>query len=295
MLGILAICGVLSGVTTAGRDPGPAVARQPQARVIRVMPVGDSLTAAPHYRRALLEMTASDGLPVLLVGPSDDAERGGHAGVSGASIGQINDALAAHLQTYRPEVVLMLIGTNNMNHGLGMSGSAAKGYPTDADGRVIGAMPAGAIGGSYLDGLGATWRDPAYGSVYLAGQLKRLMETVVAAEARLIISTIPPIARGPEAAQVGNQHCISRIEEYNRMIRTVAETINLQHPGAVVVVDPYPLVRREPGGPGDSDFGPMTDQAQDWVHPKPWAKAWVNIARCFYVALCSHAGLPGVK
>jgi hypothetical protein len=264
---------------------------------LRVMPVGDSLTAAPHYRRELLERAQTSGVRLAMVGPFADGARGGHAGVSGASIAQINATLASHLREHRPDIVLAMIGTNNMNHGLGMAGDQARGYPVDAQGRAIGAMVAAPLNGSFLDGLGALWGDKTYGSDYLAGEVEALMTTVIQSDPgiRLVISTIPPIAQGPPEAQVGNEHCDARITEYNAMIARIADRLNDRFGGRITVVDPHPAVRRGPGGPADSDFGAIEDQAQDWVHPKPWSDAWGTIAQLFLDAIIADVHKQGAR
>ena len=258
----------------------------PSVTPLRVMPVGDSLTAIPHYRSLLLELASTNGFAIELVGPTKDGARGGHAGMSGASIEQVSQAMKANLDLAKPNVVLLMVGTNNMNHGLGLNGAQAEGYPRDAEGHARAAMFAEPLNGSYLNGVGQRWGDPTYGTTYLAGQLDKIIEVIAThdTEVRVVISTIPPVATGALEHASNNENCSRRITEYNALIAAAAKRAAERYPGRITAVDPFTNVQRGYGVPPRSDFGPELDQRSDWVHPKPDSPVWKSIANEFYAA-----------
>jgi len=266
---------------------------QPAATTLRVMPVGDSLTAVPYYRRELSRLVSSSGKTIQFVGRFGDDEVGKHSGMPGTSIGQIRESLKADLDEFTPQIVLLMIGTNNMNHGLGISGPAANGYPHDETGRAVAAMKAPALKGSFLNGLGNLWGDPTYGTVYLAGEIRLSLDTILShdPDVRVIISTIPPIGNGTPAYRVNNYNCVKRIEEFNDLIRKEVADANKRFPDRAALSDPYQKFNRDYGDI-DHDFGQTVDQSADWVHPKPDARAWGLIAASFYEQLKSKTTDP---
>ena len=94
---------------------------------VRVMTVGDSITAGvgstsgtAGYKRGLYEKYLDYGANVNFVGPSSLGgsngfpEGSGHAGFSGWRIGQIEEQIDGWIQSYQPQVILMMIGTNDI-------------------------------------------------------------------------------------------------------------------------------------------------------------------------------------
>jgi lysophospholipase L1-like esterase len=272
------IAGVGATLRAAG---GPTT----QPASLRVLPAGDSLTAAPYYRRELLQLAGAHALSIKLVGPLGNDDLGGHAGFSGATASQIRESLAAALQQSRPDLVLLMMGTNNMNHGLGLRGEQARGYPTDERGVALAAMFAPPVEGSFLNGLGATWGDPSYGTTYLAGEIDATLRLVLDQNAsiRVIVSTIPPIARGSPEWVANNDNARLRVVEYNDLIRAAVRRFETSHPGRIKLADPsdaFCIDYEEDNSL--SDFGTRQLQSEDWVHPRPEARAWSTVAARFF-------------
>ncbi|MDQ0936726.1 ricin-type beta-trefoil lectin domain protein [Streptomyces turgidiscabies] len=107
------------GTTAAGVTPASAASNTP----LRVMPLGDSITwgvgssTGNGYRSALWDRLAADGHPLDFVGTGragsmSDADNEGH---SGYRIDQIAALTDAALTRYRPNVVTLHIGTNDLN------------------------------------------------------------------------------------------------------------------------------------------------------------------------------------
>ena len=89
---------------------------------LRVMPLGDSITDGFNvpggYRIELEDQLLASGLRVNFVGslrngPATLAD-GNHEGHSGWRIDELHGSVAGWLRTYRPHVVLLLIGTNDI-------------------------------------------------------------------------------------------------------------------------------------------------------------------------------------
>jgi hypothetical protein len=102
-------------------------------RNLRVMALGDSITygaGSSHgggYRPTLGNLLREDGANVTFVGsqrsgPAPDA----HEGRSGWTISQIAGITDSALATYRPNVVLLHIGTNDLNNNDNPGGAPAR-------------------------------------------------------------------------------------------------------------------------------------------------------------------------
>jgi lysophospholipase L1-like esterase len=107
------------GMTAAGATPASAASSTP----LRVMPLGDSITwgvgssTGNGYRAPLWDKLAADGHPLDFVGTGragsmSDPDNEGH---SGYRIDQIAALADASLTRYRPNVVTLEIGTNDLN------------------------------------------------------------------------------------------------------------------------------------------------------------------------------------
>ncbi|MEV8100119.1 ricin-type beta-trefoil lectin domain protein [Kitasatospora sp. NPDC085879] len=116
---LIALVTAVLGVTATGVTPASAATDTP----LRVMPLGDSITwglgssAGNGYRGALWDALAADGHPVDFVGSvrggsMSDADNEGH---SGYRIDQIAALADASLTRYRPNVVTLEIGTNDLS------------------------------------------------------------------------------------------------------------------------------------------------------------------------------------
>lgn len=104
---------------------GSTVADAPPSRSTRVMPLGDSLTDGFNlpggYRIELASRLTAGEVPVdfvgsLVNGPASLADQD-HEGHSGFRIDEIAASVAGWMDTYRPDIVLLMIGTNDVVQG----------------------------------------------------------------------------------------------------------------------------------------------------------------------------------
>ncbi|MCO6010005.1 GDSL-type esterase/lipase family protein [Actinoallomurus purpureus] len=114
-------CGSAASQTRPSKSPARSFAASPQ-RTVRVMPLGDSITAGVNvkggYRSDLWQLMSTGGQSVefvgsLSAGPVQLPERR-HEGHPGWEIGQLDAHVDAWLRSYRPDVVLLHIGTNDV-------------------------------------------------------------------------------------------------------------------------------------------------------------------------------------
>lgn len=111
--------GVVVPIVDAGTvKPPDAGVLPPVTGQIRLMPLGDSITAESHAWRCELwkEMTDA-GYDVLSVGSVHDQYdscASEHEGNSGWTIADLDGKLNVWLPTYKPDVVIMLAGTNDV-------------------------------------------------------------------------------------------------------------------------------------------------------------------------------------
>lgn len=118
----LTACGRAASSTHPVRPQAPAAA--PRAPV-RVMPLGDSITAGVEvkgaYRSDLWQLMTAGGLPVDFVGSSSSGPRElpdhDHEGRPGWQIAQLDARVRGWLTRYRPDIVLLHIGTNDVLRG----------------------------------------------------------------------------------------------------------------------------------------------------------------------------------
>ncbi|GKQ41342.1 ricin-type beta-trefoil lectin domain protein [Streptomyces sp. A012304] len=124
-LPLVTLVAAVLGVTAAGVTPAAAAPNTP----LRVMPLGDSITwgvgssTGNGYRGPLWNRLAADGHPLDFVGtgrngPMSDPDNEGH---SGYKIHQIAALADASLTRYRPNVVTLHIGTNDLNESYQVS------------------------------------------------------------------------------------------------------------------------------------------------------------------------------
>lgn len=117
------------GLVVATGTPAPAAepvqARAAAApRVLRVMPLGDSITAGSGdpvrngWRPALKARLAAAGVPIDYVGSqrSGTAVDAQHEGHGGWTIAQLAGPAPGWVRTYAPDVVLLMAGTNDVLH-----------------------------------------------------------------------------------------------------------------------------------------------------------------------------------
>ncbi|MEV6212696.1 ricin-type beta-trefoil lectin domain protein [Kitasatospora sp. NPDC051914] len=129
-LTLIALVTAVLGVTASGAPPASAATDTP----LRVMPLGDSITwglgssTGNGYRGPLWDALTADGHPLDFVGTvrggsMSDADNEGH---SGYRIDQIAALADASLTRYRPNVVTLEIGTNDLNGNYQPSTAAAR-------------------------------------------------------------------------------------------------------------------------------------------------------------------------
>ncbi|MDX3695491.1 ricin-type beta-trefoil lectin domain protein [Streptomyces europaeiscabiei] len=130
ILPLITLATAALGVTAAGVAPASAASTTP----LRVMPLGDSITwgvgssTGNGYRAPLWDKLAADGHPLDFVGTGrggsmSDPDNEGH---SGYKIHQIAELADASLTRYRPNVVTLMIGTNDLNESYQVSTATAR-------------------------------------------------------------------------------------------------------------------------------------------------------------------------
>jgi lysophospholipase L1-like esterase len=118
--------------TTA--PPAPSPTRAPAGGELRLLPLGDSLTEGVNggYRNRLWERLVADGRKVNYVGPRFDqwtrVPDKDHAGTPGFTVGNVLEQIDGYLARYTPDVVLLMIGTNDLAwwHVEGPAATAAR-------------------------------------------------------------------------------------------------------------------------------------------------------------------------
>ncbi len=113
------------------RDVPPKNTENTPDRPLKILPVGDSLTAGFNvtggYRSPLQKLLKDAGCSFEFVGSRNDNSDGmtnpQHSGYSGYNVVRIAPVAMADLKTYRPDVMLLMIGTNVMNQSDGPAGS----------------------------------------------------------------------------------------------------------------------------------------------------------------------------
>jgi lysophospholipase L1-like esterase len=127
---LVTLVAAVLGVTAAGVAPASAASDTP----LRVMPLGDSITwgigssTGDGYRGPLWNRLAADGHPLDFVGTGrngsmSDNDNEGH---SGYKIHQVAALTDASLTRYRPNVVTLHIGTNDLNESYQVSTATAR-------------------------------------------------------------------------------------------------------------------------------------------------------------------------
>ncbi len=91
---------------------------------VKLMPLGDSITAGypksnGGYRIPLRQLLSTNGYKYHFVGSQNIHDPAGvdlkHEGHDGWKIAQINSIISSSLKRYEPDLILLMIGTNDMN------------------------------------------------------------------------------------------------------------------------------------------------------------------------------------
>ncbi len=265
---------ILGCLLVALCSAGGASAQTGKAPPLRVLTLGDSITAIFRYQPFLREALQKEGVDVVFVGSEGTGEKK-HEGHSGWSIGALEDKTVGYLTDSAPDVVLLQIGVNNMNHGLGLKG---KDYPPYQEG----VQAQGAKKGRTLDGLGAGWGDATYGSGYLTARVNGLLDKILThpRAPRLVVAKVPGIGLGNPRWRAENDDCDARIREFNAILEAAVKARRAKG-RKVEIVDNYALGNRAYGNGPKFTWGNETQQSGDWVHPRPDAAAWKGMAANF--------------
>ena len=129
--GLMCLC-VMTSYLVAGAGSSPAADAPAEPPLIKIMPLGDSITESgsghPGYRYFLWQRLAADGLRADFVGSkvSRPEERfdpstfdGDHEGHSGWRTDQILAWISSWTSVARPDIVLLHLGHNDLWHGKG--------------------------------------------------------------------------------------------------------------------------------------------------------------------------------
>ncbi|HEX8550700.1 MAG TPA: hypothetical protein VF681_04005 [Abditibacteriaceae bacterium] len=250
-------------------------ARQAQ---FRVLTLGDSITAMFRYQPFLRETLKKEKVDALFVGSEGQGENM-HEGHSGWSIGQIEDKAVQYITGSNANVVLLQIGVNNMNHGLGLKG---KGYPPYQEG----VQAQGAQRGKTLNETGAGWGDKTYGSGYLTQRVNGLFDKILSHPNQpiLVVAKVPGIGLGNPLWKAENDDADARIREFNTILETAVKA--RQAKGMrIEIVDNYALGNRAYGAGPEFTWGTEAQQSGDWVHPRPDAAIWKGMATNFTLGI----------
>jgi lysophospholipase L1-like esterase/fibronectin type 3 domain-containing protein len=205
----LVLCLALAAATLVGT---PAVAAETTLRTpVKIMPMGDSIThgagASGGYRLELKDLLVPAGHSFDFVGSQAsgpfEIEDRQHQGHSGFKIHDIAAIARDRVTTYRPEVVLLVIGTNDV----------AGDYELDT-------AP------DRLAGLIDTIVDAAPASAVIVGSIPPLADATDDAQARAYNAAIPGLVQA--RADAGKK--VSFVDMYGAM--TPADLVDGVHPNA---------------------------------------------------------------
>lgn len=119
--------------TPSTSTPTPTPVQTPKP-TIKIMPLGDSITdgitVSGAYRTRLWKNITSNGFTVDFVGsmtggPSDLGDKN-HEGHSGWRIDQISNNINTWMDTYKPQIVLLHIGTNDISQKYDLNNAPAR-------------------------------------------------------------------------------------------------------------------------------------------------------------------------
>ena len=278
----------------------------------KIMTLGDSITEFYKYQPFLKTQLSNNGFTYSMVGTRGTAPNN-HEGTGGISIGNINVAVVGKMDTVfgasAPatgvrNIVMLQAGVNDMNHGLGISGSNANNFPKTSGGVAIAPQFAAPLNGSFLNGLGSTFGNSTYGTGYITTTAASLLDNIVnhVSQPWLVVAKIAPVGKGNTNYNANTDNCTSRINEYNDIL--AAKVAAMQAQGKkVVIVDNFSSAVRDYGTTPPSDFGTSTDQGGqnvldgqastnngDWVHPRNAAPLWQIMGNNFYNGLQALIG-----
>lgn len=301
-----------NGAGTSGAQTISLTINTASPATYKIMTYGDSITGFYKYQPFLKTLLTNNGFTYTMVGTQGSAPDN-HEGVGGISIGSIDDSVVSKLNTTfgtgAPaagvrNVIMFQAGVNNMNHGLGISGAQANGFPKDASNNAIAPQFATALNGSFLNGLGAAFGDSSYGTGYITNTVSSLLDKLVnhPSQPWVIVARIAPIGKGNTNYNANTDNCTDRINEYNNIL--AAKVTALQGQGkTITLIDNFSSAVRAYGATPPSDFGTAAEQGGqnvtngqastnngDWVHPRNAAPIWQTMGNNFYNGLQTLLG-----
>ena len=249
---------------------------------LRIMTVGDSITAGFGYQPRLKTLLEASGYTVTFVGrEGKGANR--NEGYSGRGINVFVDTvplpngskhqITIALDTAWPSapagaipMVLVHHGINDLGHGLGSKSAPLGSNGHSAAARLLEQAP----NGSWLDPLGPINGMPR--SRWLQLRLNIFVDEVLAHPSRpyLVVAKILPIGQGNIDYRLNNDNCCERIKEWNDMWAAKVSSLAGPEAARVTIVDCYSDAesKRAYGPvPSVSFWGEASNQAGDWVHP----------------------------
>ncbi len=253
------------------------------AQTYRILTLGDSITATiqgnynSSYQKKLRDDLSAAGVSFSFVGPNGSSPNQ-HGGFSGQGIDNVRDHLVSDLNASfgsspapsgTVNVVCVMLGINNMNHGLGISGSQATNFPPNngsGTAQAIAPQFANPSNGSHLRGLGLSWGSSPPYDVWVLDQVTQLLETITThgSKPRVIVGSVLPVGLGNPSYQANTNNCVERIKELNQMY---IDTVSAQAAKGrnIRFVENFNSANRSYGV--GTDWGTSTRQTADWVHP----------------------------
>ena len=202
---------VLSAATLVGT---PAVAAETTLRTpVKIMPMGDSIShgagATGGYRLELKDLLVPAGHSFDFVGSQSsgpyEMEDRQHQGHSGYRIDQIADIARDKVTTYRPDIVLLVIGTNDVGQDYALASAPAR-----------------------LGGLIDTILDAAPAASVIVGSIPPFADPVEDAQVRTYNAAIPGVVQA--RADAGKK--VSFVDMYPVLVPAASYLVDGVHPNA---------------------------------------------------------------
>jgi len=285
-----------TATNTGGTSPAVSIAITINAAsgggsTFRIMTAGDSITANNNYQNHMRTFFTNGGFAATWLGTQGSAPNR-HEGWSGRGLDHFNwptaggstsmkDYMDAQFGTTPApsgtvNVVTLLLGINNMDHGLGVPGGGSTGFPDPTgDGQADGPKLA----------------DNSGHDAWITSQVDQLVNTILnhPSNVRLVIAKIPPVGRGRDSLSANFAAGISRINRLNTTYQTKYDGLSAPAKERVRIVDMNTIAVREYGNAPTFDWGTQAQQEGDWVHPRPDAGLWSEMGQTFYNAIVSFS------
>jgi hypothetical protein len=246
---------------------------------LRIMTLGDSITAGFRYQTFLRTKLVTEGANFTFVG-SRGTDPNKNEGWSGYNVVGLSNKVNTWLTDANANVVMLQVGINDMGHGNGVNNS--KDFP-----------PYTGTGPSEGPRPGATLKSIAYNSD-LYQSVPRLLDQILnhPNAPTLIVAKIPGVGLG-NALRWPQEYndAESRVKEYNAILEAAVKT--RQDSGKKIrLVNNNALGSREYGTGPEYIWGSQSRQAGDWVHPDENSAGYERMATNFFNGLKDALGVP---